>query len=64
MRKRLGERERQEIIASSDLLRLNHDSSLLAAEPKDNPNYGGYWADISVDLSVDPNGSKMILDGQ
>ena len=60
MKDRLGDRlpkftlEEQEIIkGSSDFFGLNHYSSLLAAEPKEKPNYSGYWADMFVDFSAD-----------
>lgn len=58
MKERLGRRlprftleERRLLHGSSDFFGLNHYSSLLAAEPTEQPNYEGYWADMFVDFS-------------
>lgn len=57
MRERLGDRlphftaaEQDELRGSADFLGLNYYSSLLAATPKHEATYGGYWADINVDF--------------
>lgn len=57
MKDRLGDRlpaftpeEKHLVKGSSDFFGLNHYSSLLAAEPKELPDYEGYWADMSVDF--------------
>jgi len=65
MRIRLGERlpqftdaQRQEITDSVDFMGLNHYSTLYASGRKEEQVYGGYWADMDVDFSVDPSWSK------
>jgi beta-galactosidase len=59
MKDRLGDRlpqftteEKNDIKGSSDFFGLNHYSSLMAAEPKEQPTYSGYWADMFVDFSA------------
>lgn len=59
MRQRLGDRlpqftkeDKEELMGSADFIGLNHYSSLLAHEPAEIPQYGGYWADIFVDFSA------------
>ena len=68
MRDRLGKRlpqftqeERRELTSSVDFIGLNHYSSLYAAEPEKEPNYGGYWADMYVDFSSDPTWKKNYM---
>ena len=65
MKARLGDRlpkftdeERKTLVGTTDFLGLNHYSSLYAAAPKKDPSYGGYWADMYVDLSSDPKWKK------
>jgi beta-glucosidase/6-phospho-beta-glucosidase/beta-galactosidase len=71
MKDRLGSRlpkftrEEQFLLkGSSDFFGLNHYSSLLASDPSlrynnnievPAPSYEGYWADINVDFSTEPN---------
>jgi beta-glucosidase/6-phospho-beta-glucosidase/beta-galactosidase len=43
---------------SADFIGLNHYSSMMAAAPKNPPNYSGYWADQYVTFSDDPSWSK------
>lgn len=61
MREILGDRlphftseEKEMIRGSSDFFGLNHYSSALASQPEVKPTYGGYWADMNVDVSFDP----------
>jgi len=61
MREIIGDRlpvfsdeERSDIMASSDFLGLNHYSSLLATSMQKPPSFNGYWADMSVNFSADP----------
>jgi len=68
MRKQLGNRlpvftsdERQDLQGSADFLGLNYYSSLLAAEPKQKPTFGGYWADIFTELSDLPTWKKSSM---
>ena len=68
MRERLGDRlpqftpdERNELEYSVDFIGLNHYSSLYAAEPKEEPNYGGYWADMHVEFSSDDTWKKNFM---
>jgi len=57
MKERLGDRlptftasEQVELRGSFDFLGLNYYSSFLASTPKQEPTWGGYWADIFVDF--------------
>ena len=53
--------QRKEVIGSTDFLGLNHYSTLYAAEPKTQPTYGGYWADMNVEFSSDPSWPKNFM---
>lgn len=61
MRKRLGNRlpqftkeQSHQLLGSCDFLGINTYSSALASKPEKESEWGGYWADMYVDTSVDP----------
>jgi len=59
MKDRLGHRlpkfsvdEQSDLKGSADFFGVNHYSSLIAAAPKHQPKYSGYWADMFVEFSA------------
>ena len=68
MKKLLGKRlptftkaEKRLLRGSSDFIGLNHYSSMMAALPKNPPNFSGYWADQFVTLTSDPSWKKTFM---
>ena len=55
------EKQKKELVGSTDFLGLNHYSTLYASIPEDKPTYGGYWADMNVEFSSDPSWRKNFM---
>lgn len=62
MRERLGDRlpqftseQSEQLMNSCDFLGLNTYSSAIVSTPKEEPKWGGYWADMHVTTTNDPS---------
>ncbi len=53
-----SDKQRKELIGSTDFLGLNHYSTLYAAKPTQETNFEGYWTDMHVEFSSDPSWPK------
>lgn len=68
MRIRLGDRlpqfsesQQLELIGSLDFMGLNHYSTMYASMKSERSLYGGYWADMDVDVSSDTSWRKNFM---